>query len=110
MNTQPTVVLTDPDAATSPLFDATADTTTDPTTPGPRTRWAAIVWGVFFAAVSWIAIWVLCSPARRDDVSDWFAALTPGTITAVSLLSVGVLVLVAGLVGLIRRMQRRRHP
>jgi len=73
----------------------------------PRTRWAAIVWGLCFAAIAWFGIWMLSSTDRRSEISDWFASLNPGTITAVALLSAGVLVLVTGLVGLIRHAQRQ---
>lgn len=75
--------------------------------PAPRTRWAAIVWGLFFAGLAFAGIWLLSDAQRRDGVTDWLAGLAPATIVAVSLLAVGVLVLVAGLAGLLRRMQRR---
>lgn len=105
---QPTLPLPDdaladamtPDAAASP------DGTASDVSPAPRTRWAAIVWGIFLATLAWAGIWILSSPTRRDDVTDWLAGLTPGTITALGLLSLGVLVLITGLVGLIRRAQR----
>lgn len=73
----------------------------------PRTRWAAVVWGSGFAAFAWFAIWTLSDAGRRDSVTDWFAGLSPGTITAFVLLAAGVLVLITGFVGLIRRAQRR---
>ncbi|MFE6736332.1 hypothetical protein [Microbacterium sp. NPDC057650] len=73
----------------------------------PRTRWAAIVWGLFFAGLAFAGIWLLSDSQRRDGVTDWLAGLAPATIVAVSLLAVGVLVLVAGLAGLLRRLQRR---
>jgi hypothetical protein len=50
---------------------------------------------------------MLGSATRRDGVTDWFASLTPGTITALVLLLAGLLALVTGLIGLIRRAQRR---
>lgn len=73
----------------------------------PRTRWAAIIWGAFFVIVAWTGIWMLGAPGRRDGVTDWFASLDPGMLTASALLVAGVLVLVTGLVGLFRRAQRQ---
>ncbi|GAA3940181.1 hypothetical protein [Microbacterium soli] len=115
MSTDPTVPLPEPDAV---LADCTGrveqNEPIEPEGPAPvsaaqpRTRWAAIVWGVCFAVLAGYAIWMLGSGDRRDDVSDWFASLTPGTVTALALLTVGALVLVSGAVGLIRRAQRSR--
>ncbi|MDR2998423.1 MAG: hypothetical protein LBU78_09915 [Microbacterium sp.] len=90
------------DAATPPAPEA------PPAAPvAPRTRWAAIVWGLFFAGLAFAGIWMLSDSQRRDGVTDWLAGLAPATIVAVSLLAVGVLVLIAGLAGLLRRLQRR---
>ncbi|MFC7788832.1 hypothetical protein ACU045_07585 [Microbacterium sp. MAHUQ-60] len=84
-----------------------ADAVPTASAPPPRTRWAAIVWGVCFVAIAWLGIAMLSSRGRQEDVADWLAALTPGTITAFLLLLIGVLVLITGAVGLIRRGQRR---
>lgn len=73
----------------------------------PRTRWAAIVWGLFFGSLAYAGIWMLSDADRRAGLVDWVMALTPGTIVAVMLLGAGVLVLVAGVAGLIRHAQRR---
>jgi len=123
VNTEPTVPLPEtmsaPDAehATLPLEDSIlpSSETSDPlaeapttaSAPSPRTRWAAIVWGLCFAAIAWFGIWMLSDGERHDSVTDWLASLNPGTITAFGLLAVGALVLISGLVGLIRRAQRR---
>ncbi|BDZ40534.1 hypothetical protein [Microbacterium suwonense] len=116
MNAEPTTPLPD-SAETLPLPDASApadgttafsaDAELPASAPLPRTRWAAIVWGVCFAGIAWAGIWMLGSADRRDGVADAFASLTPGTITALVLLTIGVLVLITGLVGLIRHAQRR---
>jgi len=110
LRTEPMLPLGEALLPASPLADDDAEHVGQAATPGPRTRWAAIVWGVFFAILAWTGIWMLSSSTRRDDVTDWLAGLTPGTITAISLLSVGVLVLIAGVVGLIRRAQRAARP
>lgn len=110
MTTEPTTPPPDLDT-TVPLMDLqTPPTNAAPmaSAPQPRTRWAAIIWGACFAAIAWFGIWMLSGDARRGDVSDWFFSLSPATATAILLLSVGVLVLVAGSVGLIRHGQRRR--
>ena len=73
----------------------------------PRTRWAAIVWGAFLAALSAIGLWLLIDRDRSDAVADWALSMNPGTITATVLLCIGALVLVGGAVGLIRHAQRR---
>lgn len=96
------------DGADTLVIDESAATSPGPeSAPAPRTRWAAIIWGIVFAIVAWIGIVIVGSADRRADVADWFADLTTGTITAVSLLAAGILVLIAGLVGLIRRAQKR---
>ncbi|GAA3924078.1 hypothetical protein GCM10022382_32260 [Microbacterium invictum] len=78
-----------------------ADTGTSATRP--RTRWAAILWGLVFAALAVAGIQLVSSPERFDQMLDWLAALTAPAVIAYALLTVGVLVLVAGLVGLLRR-------
>lgn len=128
MSTEPTEPFPDaePSPETAPSPDAVPEREADQTLPIvddsrssvhapplasaslPRTRWAAIVWGACFATIAWSGLWMLSSADRRSDVSDWFASLNPATITAFALLLVGVLVLVTGLVGLIRRTQRNR--
>jgi len=110
MTTEPTTPV--PGDETLPILveaPTPAEATSTASAPLPRTRWAAIVWGVCFAALAWFGIWMLSGDDRRSDVSDWFASLTPGTTTAMVLLAVGVLVLITGLVGLIRRGQLRRR-
>lgn len=87
--------------------DASPGTPADAHLPAPRTRWAAIIWGAFFVIVAWTGIWMLGDPGRRDGATDWFASLDPGMLTASALLVAGVLVLVTGLVGLLRRAQRQ---
>ncbi|MGB4135318.1 MAG: hypothetical protein WA971_02070 [Microbacterium sp.] len=90
----------DPDAADIPAAE--------PMEPlAPRTRWAGIVWGLFFAVLALAGVWQLSDPDRIDDVTTWIGALSPGTMVAVALLAIGVLVLIAGLAGLIRHAQRK---
>lgn len=74
----------------------------------PRTRWAAIVWGLVMAAIAATALWIVASTERRNGFADWILTLSPPSIAAYAVLLVGGLALVAGLVGLARRLQRGR--
>ncbi|WP_270366289.1 hypothetical protein [Microbacterium algeriense] len=82
------------------------ETATETITP-PRTRWAAIIWGLLFAAVAGTALWILSDTERREAVADGLLELTPATVVTIVLLSVGVLLLVSGAAGLVRREQRK---
>ena len=73
----------------------------------PRTRWAAIIWGLVLGGIAAGALRVLLDPALRDGVSDWILGLSPLTIAAYAILVLGGLLLVAGLAGLAGRAQRR---
>lgn len=74
----------------------------------PRTRWAAVVWGLFFAAVAIGGLWLLSEPSRPSDAVEWAATLDAATGVAILILGLGVILLVAGAAGLLRRTQRRR--
>lgn len=88
----------------------TTDAETQTPRPAPpRTRWAAILWGLAFAAVAVAGLWLL-DDSRRDDIADWILGQTPGSITAAALLAVGTFILIAGAAGLARSLQRRRTP
>jgi hypothetical protein len=76
----------------------------------PRTRGAAIVWGLLFAAIAAFGIWTLSDDDRREGTADWITTLTPNTVFSLVLLTIGVLILVGGAVGLIRHAQRRVAP
>ena len=73
----------------------------------PRTRGAAIIWGALFAAVAASGLWLLADGDRRSAATDWALSLTPNMMSTLAILTVGVLLLVAGAVGLLRRAQRR---
>lgn len=82
------------------------DTTDSPAVvPGPRVRWAGIVWGTFFSALAFAALWILGSPERREAAGAWLEQLTAPTIVGTAILALGIVLLVAGLVGLLRRAQ-----
>ncbi|MGW9158091.1 MULTISPECIES: hypothetical protein [unclassified Microbacterium] len=77
------------------------------TTTRPRTRWAAIIWGLLFASIAAVALSQLADATRREAIADTLMTMTPTTITAIVLLTAGVLLLVGGAAGLIRRAQRK---
>lgn len=74
----------------------------------PRTRWAAVVWGLFFAAVAIAGLWLLSEPSRPGAAVEWAVTLDAATGVALLILGLGVILLVAGAAGLLRRTQRRR--
>lgn len=85
---------------------AGAAETTDAQALRPRTRWAAIIWGVALAAVAALALWITVSPDRRTALADWSLSLSPAAIGAYVALAIGAIALIAGLVGIVRRVQR----
>ena len=106
-DTNPTLDLTPPSVippldatpAEQPVAGRTADA-------GPRTRWAAIIWGLALAVISATALWITLDAGRRDAVADWVVSLSPPAIAAYLLLAAGAIALVGGLVGIARRLQR----
>lgn len=89
-------------AASVPAFTAaTGPAVYDP----PRVRWAGIVWGLFFAVVAGLGLWMIVDPRQRAGLGDWLATLTPGALIASAVLAAGVLVLLTGAAGLLRRAQ-----
>ncbi|MGP3535784.1 hypothetical protein ACTU3I_13380 [Microbacterium sp. RD1] len=78
-----------------------------PSLPRPRTRWAAVVWGVALGATAALGLWILLDPSRRSGIADWTLGLTPLSASAYLVLAIGLLVLVTGVGGLARRAQRR---
>lgn len=79
----------------------------EPTPSTPRTRWAAIIWGAVFVAISVSAIALLVDGNHGEVVGEWVMSLTPASITAIALLAIGAVILICGAIGLIRRLQRR---
>ncbi|WP_247631169.1 hypothetical protein [Microbacterium croceum] len=96
-------------AVSSTADSASASAASAEPTP-PRTRGAAIVWGLLFAAIAAFGIWTLTDDDRRASTADWITTLTPNTVYSLVLLTIGVLILVSGAVGLIRHAQRRAAP
>lgn len=91
---------TGPDGGAPAPIDAAASS------HGPRTRWAAIVWGLVFAALASGALSVVLSPQHRLELIEWVTRLQPTTLALYGALAIGVIVLLFGLVGLLRRAQR----
>ncbi len=91
----------------------TTDPSTAPAAPPrferPRTRWAAIVWGLIIAGIAATTLAIVSSPERRLAVADWASGLTPGAFWILCVLAVGVFILLLALLTLIRHAQRRRR-
>ncbi|MFJ6679741.1 hypothetical protein ACIQLK_11575 [Microbacterium sp. NPDC091382] len=99
------------DASAAPLDDlepAISDgpAASTPRTDGPRTRWAAIVWGLTFAAIAAAGYSVTSSARAMTVLTDAVAEARIGPAVAIGLLVIGGLVAVAGVAGLLRAGQR----
>ncbi|WP_395244403.1 hypothetical protein ACGGZK_00955 [Agromyces sp. MMS24-K17] len=106
---QPTVSLGADDQPTWPVASASpvASAAVPARPAGPRVRWGAIVWGLAFAAIAALELWILVDPSRRDATADWFASLSGVTAALVLLLAIGAVLLVAGIAGVARRLSSR---
>lgn len=111
----PTLDLTPPSAPPGPIDRSSVQTPAARAVADaaacepPRTRWAAVIWGLLFAAISATVLWVTLDAGRRDAVADWVVSLSPPAIVAYLLLAAGAVALVGGLVGIARRIQRGRQ-
>ncbi len=99
------------DAPTTPLDDLKPPTVDEPAasarrTDGPRTRWAAIVWGLTFAAIAAAGYGVTSSTRATATLIDTVADAQIGPAVAIGLLVIGGLVAIAGVAGLLRASQR----
>lgn len=81
-------------------------TTASALTGRPRIRWAGIVWGLAFAALAVAGLVLTTSPNAYSALVEWVHVLSVATMVATALLAAGAALLVAGLVGLLRRGQR----
>ncbi|MGW9113811.1 hypothetical protein [Microbacterium sp. NPDC055683] len=77
----------------------------------PRTRWAAIVWGVALAIAAALGLGQTVDPSRfttlQDGVVEWTLTADPLSVSLAVVLALGAAVLVAGLAGIARGVQRR---
>lgn len=71
----------------------------------PRTRWAAIVWGLVLGVLALAGVWLTADPERLDAALTWAGELDAGAAVAYGLLAIGALLLIGGLAGLLRRAQ-----
>jgi len=96
----------------APLFASPASAAASPTSPPaerPTIRWGALVWALLFGTVASLALWVLVDPARRDAAVWWAIGLQPMMTVLYGLVAIGVVVVLFGMVGLIRRAERKRR-
>lgn len=100
--------------STAPADSGAASFSPRDATASPRTRWAGIVWGLVLAAIAGAGIWLASGDGRLDDLAAWVRDLSAAAAVGYGVLAVGLLLLVAGVVGLLRRAQRavsaRRMP
>lgn len=101
----------DPTAATEPLSppEPAAEASAPFASDAPlraRTRWAGIIWGVVLAAVAAAGLWLTTDDTRLEGITAWVQDLSPATAVGYSVLVVGALLLITGVVGLLRRAQR----
>ena len=75
----------------------------------PTVRWGALVWGLLFGLTAVTTLWIIVDPGRRDAIDDWFVSLNPLAAVLYALVAVGVIVVLFGIVGLIRRGERARR-
>lgn len=94
------------DSAGSP--DAASDTSVA-VGMRPRIRFGAIAWGLIVCAIAGTVLTVIGTPDARTAFAAWLGSLTPGGYVLIGVLVLGGLILLWGLLGLIRRLQRRRR-
>lgn len=73
----------------------------------PRIRSGAIAWGLIVCGIAVAVLLVVSDGASRTAFASWLGALTPGGYLLIAVLALGGLILLWGLLGLIRRAQRR---
>lgn len=73
--------------------------------PRPRIRWAGIVWGLVFAAAAAVGAVMTWTPRALEDLATIVPQLTGATLAAATLMTLGALALICGLVGLLRHAQ-----
>jgi hypothetical protein len=113
MDTEPTTALDPPAIAdwTPPPYvpEVTLAPVPASTHTPPRIRWAGIVWGLVFAFIAALSLWVLASASRREAIRDWVLTLSPDTVAPVVVVGIAVLVigaalLIVGGIALLRRL------
>ncbi|WP_298039242.1 hypothetical protein [uncultured Microbacterium sp.] len=81
---------------------------------GPRIRWAAIIWGAVFAALAAWGLWHTAGAGRfgalQENIVSFLMLADAATITIGVILTIGAVVLIIGLVGIARQLQKRTSP
>ncbi|MDI6944693.1 hypothetical protein QMO46_14445 [Microbacterium barkeri] len=77
----------------------------------PRIRWAAIIWGALMLVVSLVGLGQVLDATRyaalQAAVADWILTADPVSTAVTVVLAAGAIILVAGLAGLARGVQKR---
>lgn len=74
----------------------------------PRLRAGAIAWGVIVSAASIAVLLIVTSPERRSSFVDWLNSLNVASVSLLSVLALGVVILLITLLSGIRKAQRAR--
>lgn len=87
---------------------AARDVAGDPASAArPRIRFGAIAWGLIVCGIAVTVLLVIGSAPSRTAFVSWLGTLTPGGYVLIGVLAFGGLILLWGLLGLIRSLQRR---
>ncbi len=78
-----------------------------PTEPAPRIRAGAIAWGVIVSTLALVTLLLVLDLGRRDAFGYWLRSLDGPDYGILAVLALGGLLLLLGLLGVIRRLQRR---
>jgi hypothetical protein len=101
-NEQPT----EPIAETAPIGEPAPEA--GPSTPRPRIRSGAIVWGVLVSAAAVFLLAIAVSPANAAAFSAWTGSLGWGGAILVGVVALGAFILIMAVLSAIRGAQRRR--
>lgn len=77
--------------------------------PRPRVRFASIAWGIIFAALAVMTLFIATSGERRSGFLDWVLQLDSSAIGLIVLLAIGLAVLLTATLTAVRRAQTRRR-
>ena len=94
---------------TTPLETADEVPDATPPPPRPRTRWAAIVWGLVVTAIAGAALYIRADSARSTEFATWVSGLTPLSLGLLAILAVGLFVLIVALLSVVKREQIKRR-
>lgn len=75
----------------------------------PTVRWGALVWSLVFAGLASLSLWFMIDRPARRSAAEWFGSLDAFTAGLYALASLGALIAIFSIVGLLRRGERARR-